>query len=230
MDTGLHTAGLRSDRAYSELKERLLGGDFRLNVRLAETKLAATLGVSRTPVREALLRLHAEGLLTRSPDGGFEPKVPDVAATRWLYEVRSGLELQALRRPASMGRTHDLDAVAVLRDEWAELDDLEASPTFVLLDESFHVGLAEAAGNPALTDLLRQVNERIRTVRMQDFLTDDRVAKTAAEHVAIAEAVLAGDLEAAASRFTDHVDRSMAVVDARVARAIARMVAPEEAS
>jgi DNA-binding GntR family transcriptional regulator len=228
MDTGLHTAGLRGDRAYSELKERLLGGDFRLNVRLAETKLAAALGVSRTPVREALLRLHAEGLLARSPDGGFEPKVPDVAATRWLYEVRAGLEVQALRRPATFGTTHDLGAVDALRTEWLELDDMDASPAFVLLDESFHVGLAETAGNPPLVDLLRQVNERIRTVRMQDFLSGDRVAQTAAEHVAITEAVLAGDIDAAVACFTDHLDRSMEVVEGRVARAIARMVVPEE--
>jgi DNA-binding GntR family transcriptional regulator len=235
MDTGLHTAPSRAvpsraGRAYEELKTRLLAGDFRLNVRLAETRLAALLGVSRTPVREALLRLHAEGLVSRSTDGGFEPKIPDVAATRWLYEVRAGLEIQALRRPAQLGTTHDLDQLRTLRSTWAGLVDLDADPSFVLLDEAFHVGLAEAAGNPPLADLLRQVNQRIRTVRMQDFLTADRVAATAAEHVAIVDAVLTGDLGAAESRFTAHLDRSVAVVEARVARAIARMVVPEEAS
>lgn len=233
MDTGLHTALARSAPsraagAYDQLKARLLAGDFRLNVRLAETKLAAQLGVSRTPVREALLRLHAEGLVTRSTDGGFEPLVPDVVATRHLYEVRAGLEAQAIRRPRLTGRPHDEKLVAALRDEWAAIDDLVADPSFVLRDEAFHVGLAEAAGNPALADLLRQVNERIRTVRMQDFLSDDRVAATAAEHVAIAEAVLAGDLDTAEARFTAHLDRSVEVVEARVARAVARMVAPEE--
>jgi DNA-binding GntR family transcriptional regulator len=227
MDTALYAASLRSDFVYNELKERLLAGDFRLNVRLAETRLATTLGVSRTPVREALLRLHAEGLLVRSPDGGLSPRIPDVAGTRLLYEVRAGLEVQALLRPSVHGTHHDLGAVEALRDEWSGLAP-EPAPEFVLLDESFHVALAESAGNPALADLLRQVNERIRTVRMQDFLSMDRVTETIAEHIGIADAVLAGTIDEAVGRFNAHLGRSMEVVEARVGQAVARMLTPEE--
>jgi DNA-binding GntR family transcriptional regulator len=90
----------------------------------------------------------------------------------------------------------------------------------VLLDETFHVTLADAAGNPSLTDVLRQVNDRIRVVRMQDFLTEGRIEQTIAEHLAIVEAVLAGDIAAAEA----HLDGSVAVVEERVHRAIARMV------
>jgi DNA-binding GntR family transcriptional regulator len=176
----VHPGALRSEQAYAELKQRLLAGDFRLGARLKETKLAALLDVSRTPVREALLRLHAEGLVTRQPDGGYIPVVPDVPLIRSLYEVRAGLELQAIRRGG-----HDRDTVAALLDEWHALadDEPEAAPAFVLLDESFHQGLAEAAGNSVLADVLRQINERIRPVRMVDFLTPDRITSTIAEHL-----------------------------------------------
>jgi DNA-binding GntR family transcriptional regulator len=225
-----HTGGLRSDHAYVELKHRLLVGDFPVNTRLAEARLAAAIGVSRTPIREALHRLHSEGLVKRSPDGGYEPVAPDVTGMRHLYEVRAGLEMQALQRPGRFGRTHDGAALEALRDEWLVLgedEEPEPDPGFVVFDEAFHVTLAEAAGNPALADLLRQVNDRIRIVRMQDFLTEGRIGETVADHLGILDAVLDGDLATAEQRFTSHLDGSIAVVEERVNRAIARMVNAE---
>lgn len=219
--------GLRSDHAYNELKRLLLAGDFSLNVRLGEEKLAVVLGVSRTPIREALLRLHAEGLVRRGNDGGYEPIAPDVTVVRHLYEVRSGLELQALERPRRLGMRHDRALLEDLRSEWdAFRNDApeEADPSFVLLDEAFHVTLADAAGNPSLADFLRQVNERIRIVRSQDFLSAERITLTIEEHLGILDAVLAGDILAAQARFVSHLDRSVSVVEQRVNRAIARML------
>lgn len=223
------TTGLRSDLAYGELKGRLLVGEFGLSNRLGEERLAARIGVSRTPVREALLRLQTEGLVRRSPDGGYLPVAPDVTAMRHLYEVRSALELAALHRPARLGAAHDRPALLALRDEWAAMagEDLEPGPGFVVLDEAFHVSLADAAGNPVLVELLIHVNERIRIVRMQDFLTADRISRTIAEHVGIVDAVLHGDLVEAERRFGLHIETSIAVVEERVLRAVARMAAAE---
>jgi DNA-binding GntR family transcriptional regulator len=222
--TDVSTA-LRSGHAYLELKQRLLAGDFRLGARLKEAQLAGLLGVSRTPIREALLRLHAEGLVRRRSDGGFEPLVPDVSAIRWLYEVRASLELQAIQRPARVGGRHDTDALAELVDEWEAMasDVPEPATAFVVVDEAFHIALADAAGNPVLVELLRQVNDRIRGVRMLDFLTADRIESTIAEHVAIARAVLHGDVVTAENRFLTHIEFSQSVVEERVAAAIARM-------
>lgn len=230
MDAALYTArsaGLstRQDRSYEDLKTRLLLGDFPLNARLGEERLAALLGVSRTPVREALLRLFAENLVDRHPDGGFCPTAPDVAGMQDLYEARQALELEALYRPARLGIVHDASVLEPLRDQWRALASagVPPDPGFVLLDESFHVRLAEAAGNATLADLLRVVNERIRVVRMHDFLTAERVTRTIAQHIAIVEPVLAGDLPAAGDRFRRHLEESMAVVEQRATRALARM-------
>lgn len=228
MYTGTYAArGLRSDFAYDQLKRGLLVGDFPLNVRLGEERLATSIGVSRTPIREALLRLHAEGLVRRGSDGGFEPVAPDVAVIRHLYEVRAGLEIQALRRPERIGMEHDRDIVEELRSDWRELAEVPPEApdlAFVLLDEAFHVTLAESAGNLPLADLLRQVNERIRIVRTTDFLTPDRITQTIEEHLAIVDAVLAGHIAIAQARFVVHLDRSISVVEERVSRAIARML------
>ena len=227
MYTDQHAGALRSDVAYDGLKRRILAGDFPVNVRLGEERLAVLIGVSRTPIREALVRLHAEGLVRRCADGGYEPIAPDVTVIHHLYEVRAGLELQALQRPGRTGTVHDQQLLEELRHDWETFRDEPAEagdPSFVLLDETFHVTLAEAGGNPSLADLLRQVNERIRVVRMQDFLTPERISQTIDEHLAIVDAVLAGDVATAQARFLAHLDRSVAVVEERVSRAVARMI------
>ena len=235
MYTAPHTAwsaALRSDWAYAQLKTRLLKGEFSINVRMGEERIAGQLDVSRTPVREALVRLYAEGLVARSADGGYSPVAPDVANMKFLYEVRAGLELQSLRRPTLAGLTHDQGLLEALRDDWRSLaasDADQVSPEFVLVDESFHVTLAEAAGNPVATDMLRQVNERIRLVRMQDFLTIDRISDTIAQHLGIVEAVLLQDLGEAERRFLSHLEESAAVVEQRVNQAIARMLTRQDA-
>jgi DNA-binding GntR family transcriptional regulator len=185
------------------------------------------LEVSRTPIREALKRLASEGLVDLHPDGGYQPVVPDVTVMRHLYEVRAGLELQALQRPGLLGTRHDPAVIEPLRDQWRQmsLDPLPAAdPNFVLLDESFHIALATAAANDVAVGFLRQVNERIRLVRMHDFLLRPRIEATIAEHLHLVELVLAGDVVGAEAAFTQHLGDSMAVVEERVRGAILRML------
>ena len=216
----------RADQAYAELKRRLLAGEFPLNVRLGEERLAGLAGVSRTPVREALLRLSAEGLVTRWSDGGFRPVAPDVSMMRHTYEARAMIERSCLGLPGLHGTVHDRDVLEELLVEWQALaaePDHEPDPGFVTHDEDFHLGLAEAAGNPVVVDLLRQVNDRIRLVRMQDFLVPGRIDTTIGEHLAIVQALLSEAPDRAEALFTQHIGTSIAVVEDRVSRAITRM-------
>ncbi|HEY8201545.1 MAG TPA: GntR family transcriptional regulator [Actinomycetota bacterium] len=219
------------DQVYDDIKRRLLLGDFPLGIRLGEERLAGVAGVSRTPVREALVRLHTEGLVDRHPEGGYCPTVPDLAAIHDLYEVRMALEVAALRRPVDRGTTHDAIALESLRCEWRDLAEAtpRPDPSFVLMDEDFHVRLAAASGNGALAGHLRLVNERIRIVRMHDFLTEERVERTITQHLGILDAVVDGDVPLAVRRFRRHLGESMAVVEDRAARALARMAVGEGA-
>ena len=223
----------RGERVFAELKRQLLAGEYPLGRRLGEERLANALGVSRTPVREALHRLLSEGLVQRDAEGGFRPTAPDVVGMRTLYEVRIGLETQALRRPATIGAEHDQVRLRELRDEWLALaeDAPPATPDFVLIDEAFHIGLADAAGNAVLVEFLRVVNERIRVVRMQDFLTDDRVDpddRRAPRRSSTQCWSATRDL--AVERFDIHLHESLAVVEERTLRALARMSAAPDAS
>lgn len=206
---------------YDELKRRLLGGDFPIGRRLAEVALGEQLGVSRTPVREALTRLHAEGFVVRLPEGGFSPSAPDLHTIAELYVVRRGLELTALHSEGG----HDEAALATLRDDWLAIAPTsDGDPEFVLHDEDFHIRLAAAAGNGALVEMLTLVSERIRIVRIHDFLTPDRIITTIDEHVSIVDALLAGQTDLAAQRLVRHVHISRQVVERRSALALSRMV------
>jgi DNA-binding GntR family transcriptional regulator len=232
--TGLPPAGarrprtLRREQVYRELRTRILAGEFPPRVRLAEERLGALLEVSRTPIREALVRLHADGLVRHDPEnGGYHVAPPDLMRLRDLYELRIALELHGLTRAAQEEEiTHDPAVMEPLRDRWRALQgDLPApDASFVEVDESFHVTLSRAAGNLAVTETLETVNARIRPVRMYDFLTADRIAETVDQHLEIAESVLAGDITEAVQQMRRHVGVSLEVVEKRAARAITQML------
>jgi len=202
-----------------------MNGEFGLQSRLVEERLAGALGVSRTPVREALVRLLADGLVVRH-DGGYYVALPDLSRLRNLYELRILLELRGVERAVESGVVR-LDAAILepLRDQWRAMsvDKPDPNPEFVLVDEDFHLTLLRSSGNTALTETLESVNARIRPVRMYDFLTEDRIERTVAEHLNIVELVLAGDLAEALASLRQHVGISMEVVERRAARAITQM-------
>jgi DNA-binding GntR family transcriptional regulator len=196
--------GARRELVHGRLRRMVLLGVFPTRERLAEERVADMLGVSRTPVREAMARLHAERLLHRYADGGYFVAEPDLADLRDLYEVR----------------------IEPLRDRWRRLeqDPPTPDPSFVEVDESFHMTLCRATGNAVLADTLETVNARIRPVRMHDFFTEDRIAVTITQHLGIVEAVLANQVDVAVDRMRVHVGESMEVVERRAARAITQMV------
>jgi DNA-binding GntR family transcriptional regulator len=226
--TGSDTGSTRREVAYQALKHRLLGGDFAPGTRLGEERLAAELSVSRTPIREALSRLHSEGLVERLADGGFGPTLINLHLVRELYEIRFALERFALRRSVDGEPAHDEALVRALQADWADMDapssDEEVDGDFVLLDEDFHERLATAAGNESLVAQLHKVNERIRIVRMQDFLSAERVELTILQHLAVLDAFLDSDIDLAEERLIGHFAESLAVVEERAAHTIARML------
>ncbi|MBI5309452.1 MAG: GntR family transcriptional regulator [Actinobacteria bacterium] len=221
-----------AERVYDELRRELLIGQIPYGERLVEEALAARFDCSRTPVREALHRLQADGHVVKHPMGGITPQPPQASAMRDLYEVRLVVEGLVVRRAATNGDSQKLTA---LRDAWLELGRrfkrdrarLE-TPDFVYADEAFHENLAAAGGNLAVSRYLRDINERIRILRVHDFTTGDRIKTTIVEHIEIADAVLTGEADAAAALMRVHIDRSSRVVEQRVGAMLARMFDVEE--
>ncbi|MDW5592813.1 GntR family transcriptional regulator [Conexibacter stalactiti] len=216
----------QADRVYSELRAKLLRGDLPIGQRLIEQQLAADFATSRTPVREALRRLEGDGHVVRDPAGGLCPAVPSVRSMRELYDVRLALEELMVRRASVSGDRGELEAIL---QDWRALEAERSGgrshhgPEFVHQDESFHERIARAAGNDVAVRMLRDLNDRIRILRVHDFTSDDRVGATIADHLEIVRTVLEGDADAAAAFMRAHVQRSALVVRERVGEALARM-------
>ena len=138
-------------------------------------------------MREALRRLEGDGHVVRDRSGGVRPEpaagVGHARALRRAHRARG--PRGAHRRP---GRCS-----TALLAEWLELrGEHDDSPDFVYADEAFHEGIAHASGNGATERYLRDINERIRVIRIHDFTTPDRIEATIEEHLEILEAVRRG--------------------------------------
>ncbi|MFV0429397.1 MAG: GntR family transcriptional regulator [Arachnia sp.] len=204
----------RAEQVYMSLRADLMNGTIHPWDRLAEEPLAEEYSVSRTPVREALKRLEADGLVSRR-QGGLFPYVPAFDRLADLYELRILLETQGISRHLhDSGSRHDPDTLGQELAQWVSYRQAPPEPDagFVSRDESFHRQLLASSGNRAMLDALDSVNQRIRPVRMFDYLTHERMAATIVEHISIAEAVLAGELTAAIDQLTSHITESRDVV------------------
>lgn len=211
------------ERVYLELRDELMNGRISPYDRLAEERIADRYNVSRTPVREALARLRSDGLIEKR-ESGLYLYLPSFQELSGLYELRVTLELRGIERAiVAVDIHHDRPRVEVELNRWYEFRDHRPVPDagFVAHDERFHTTLVDASGNPALTQALTQVNSRIRAVRMYDYLTENRMTATIAEHIDIAELVVRHRLPAALEALRHHVGASQDVVMERAATALA---------
>ncbi len=216
-------------RVVEELRRQLLLGTYPLWERLAEARLANQLGVSRTPVREALRRLEREDLVVVDDSGSYRPRAPEVAHLKDLYAVRVQLEDMAIVLATAPQR--DQRRLAELGEQWRSMpipDDGETVDyRFVFVEERFHLGLAEVGGNGALVEVLASINDRIRLARSHAFVSPGQVAHTIREHRAIVKVVEKGDAERARKLMARHIAESAVLVEDCASRALARMVKGE---
>ncbi|NNH74838.1 GntR family transcriptional regulator [Nocardia uniformis] len=218
-----------SERVYRSLQRDLAEGVLIPTERLGEERLAEIYGVSRTPVREALARLQSDGLIERHPDGlyPYRPRLDELAD---LYELRILLESHGIHRQrtgdgaatAPLTRVHDAATVGGELEIWLHLRSCPPHPGAELIaaDERFHSRLLAASGNAALTDALETVYARVRPVRALDMPTPDRIATMTTDHIAIAEQLLAGDLDKAMNTLVTHITTSRDHVLGRAGHAL----------
>lgn len=199
---------------YLRLKDMILNFALYPGVRVTETELADHFGVSRTPVREALQRLAAEGYLSiRAKQGCFVRDI-DIDEINQYYEVRIGLELRVLELMARAGAVQALNKLAAA---WTPARIPRRTPSvevMVARDEGFHMALAAATGNAVLAGYLKDVNDHIHIVRRLDFTDPDRIEPTYREHHDILLQLLKGDVDGARELLERHIRRSADVAKA----------------
>jgi Transcriptional regulators len=195
-----------SDRAYRALLEEIQSGALRPGTVLGEVEQAARLGVSRTPLREALGRLAADGLVAQ-----VSPRVTvvtdiDADDIRALFAVRRALEETAARIAAVRGAA---DVFATLADEFSAIEPAGDLDRYYGLIARFDTALDEAVDNDYLTSMLRTV--RTHLVRVRRLARDNpaRLAASAGEHRLIAAAIAARDPDLAAHATHVHLHNAL---------------------
>lgn len=204
--------GKLAEQVYSQLKAELhdflwIAGD-----RFTEQEIGQRLGVSRTPVREALFRLRDEGFIEVESKTGWFVRAIDFDRLEQLYDLRIVLETASLVRLAQ--RSEDPPELAALRAIWLvpAAERLEDGRRVGALDEAFHAALVRAAGNAEMARVHQEVTERIRIVRRLDFTRADRIEATYQEHAKILRAVIQRKTDQAQSLLRSHIEQSKAEV------------------
>lgn len=191
------------EAAYSHLRESILGGLLTPGERISEPGLAEQLGISRTPVREALQRLAQEGLVELSPGRGARVRVLTPQEVLEVYEVRALLESEAARLAASNATKAELKGLEQCLKTLNSLPK-ESYTQQMQVDFNFHTALVEASHNRLLARIYQDLRATLALVR-SNMQTRSQHPITRKQHQAILQALQARDPKAAAQAARDHV-------------------------
>jgi DNA-binding GntR family transcriptional regulator len=204
--------GNLAEQVYTALKAEI--HDFQLVAgdRFSEAELGNRLGVSRTPVREALFRLRNEGFLDVEPKLGWFVRPIDFEKLEQLYDLRVVLEIASVQRLCA--RAEDPPELEALKEFWLVpvAERLNDARQVGANDEQFHATLVRAAGNLEMARVHWDVTERIRIIRHLDFTRPDRIEATYAEHAKILRAVMQRKADQAQLLLKAHIEQSKAEV------------------
>ena len=195
------------DRAYTILRERILNGELEAGSRIHQENVSEELGVSRTPIREALARLAADGLVELLPNRGARVADVTLEDMRTSYEARLAVEPVAARFAAERHKREDIDRIrkAISSQGRARSSRSAWGPI-----REFHLAVVDAAGNPLLSRFAASL--WAGRIGLQVFMRQadtETLAVDVDEHEAIAEAIEAGDASKAERLMHEHISVSL---------------------
>lgn len=201
----------RTVDAYEQLKHEIRSNQLPPGYLIPEPEIALRLGMSRTPVREALVRLEAEGLVELVPRRGARVLPIHAADMQEIYEILTALEPEAAANLAA--RKLSADDLAPLTEATAEMeaalaaDDLDR---WAAADDRFHQTLLQLHGNRRLAEFVGALYDQAHRARMITLRLREWPTKSTAEHREILECLRRGDATAAREAFRSHRRRAMA--------------------
>jgi DNA-binding GntR family transcriptional regulator len=198
---------LLKDRAYAELKRRILAGRHRPGEFLSERQLADELAMSQTPIRAAVDRLEAEGLLAVSPQQGIVVRDLSIHEIADQFEIRFLLGPFVLRHLAGRLTKEQAERLEENLSAQKAATRQRDVDRIVELDAGFHILFCEYHGNREILRVMEQLRDKIhRIIHRVSGQNPERLAVSYEEHRGIADAVLAGDPELAARRIEQHLE------------------------
>lgn len=182
-----------ADQAYKVIRGRILNGDMALGEFVREQDVSAALGVSRTPVREALGRLASEGFLERIPHRGFRVPEEPLDTLLELYPIVSALELLAGRLALPRLVEADVSALKAINRELAASIESGDVRRRIELNNRFHHFLCERAGSGRLSDLLDDLRSQVSRLEHWYYSQQNRTEESIAQHDELIRAIESGD-------------------------------------
>ena len=186
-------------RAYEQLENGILTGELKPRERLVENDLAARLGMSRTPVREALRRLEERGLVRILPHRGAVVSDISHCEVENIYAVRIYLEALASRLACERIGPEGILRVAEMEAAYEAEAARNEIRSLMRANDRFHDAIYMAAENPCLFDLIQQLRRQVHAVRFYAWAQPERIARSLAEHQEMLQALRLRD----AVRLTD---------------------------
>ncbi|MGR3523222.1 MAG: GntR family transcriptional regulator [Paracoccus sp. (in: a-proteobacteria)] len=197
---------LQGEGVYDRLCEQIRSGTIRPGARLTETELAARLGVSRTPVREAIRRLEADGLVDHQPRSGAVVRQLAYPEIMELYEMRTVLEGTAARLSARAASPMELEALRSINAEMARA--VEDAARLVRLNRQFHARLLDAARTRFLLRAAASVENTLLILGPSAMAAPERARQAVEEHEAVLDALAARDGQRAEAAMREHMERA----------------------
>ncbi|MFK7836182.1 MAG: GntR family transcriptional regulator [Sulfitobacter sp.] len=193
-----------ADDVYDQLVTAIMDREIGPDDRLVQEKLASELDISRTPVREALLRLEKEGVLTVANSGGFRLAKITEEETLELYQARAAIEGQAARILAARNDPEELEA---LRAFITKAEDLNQPTTrdYFIANRSIHRKFMETAANRFLLEMFDMIWGRAMAFHLFAAIENADIAQSLGNHIALVDAVATGDRTHALEQLTVHI-------------------------
>ncbi|RJG40413.1 GntR family transcriptional regulator [Mesorhizobium sp. DCY119] len=206
MENQLRQTNLR-DQALAILKLRLVSGDLAPGEIYSAASLAAELGVSNSPVREAMLTLVNQGLMETVRNRGFRVVPLSDKERQNVYDLRILLEIPSMARLATMtekvtARSEEFGKIASDMVDCAKAGDIVG---YLEFDRQFHIGLLRMLGNEQLVSIVENLREQTRQYGLKTLSERGLLVKSAQEHQPILDALIAGDKKQVSKLMTDHL-------------------------
>jgi DNA-binding GntR family transcriptional regulator len=214
--SGVRSATVVSTRGqvYTALREAVVRGSFEPGRRLSENELAEMLGVSRTPIREALVRLADDRLVEIVPQlGTFVSRVSESAVADAQF-IREALECAAVRLAAVRADREDIAALDAFVARQREVSAVSDFDRFLVLDEEFHAALMMLSGHGVAWSLAQRANGHLDRVRRLSLPQPRYLAEMVAEHELIVEALRRADPDAAELAMRHHLRMVLSALSA----------------
>jgi DNA-binding GntR family transcriptional regulator len=201
---------LRSE-VYRRLRDSILQGSYKRGFALTEQQVALSMGVSRTPIREAFGQLELDGLVSSTPNKGVVVQGFDEQDIEDLYEVRSQMEALAAARAARQMSTEQRNALREAYDyECSSTENLEDFEKLQDLDNVFHELIFQGTGSKILQKILHPINIYTRHARSISLATPGRSRQVIEEHGRILDAIVKMDSKQAAKYMSEHIAKASA--------------------